>query len=185
VIGPPLRIALQELLGIEPESAEADALGDSYRERSATTLLDTPGFPGIPAVLDALGAAGVPLGVVTSKPLPFAEPVLDALGLRELFTHVEGPRLDGIEGKGETLERALAVLPAAVALVGDRRYDIAAARSHGLLAVGVVWGIGSRAELAEAGADVIVDQPAELLPLLLEASATRASRATSSFTSRP
>ena len=32
-------------------------------------------------------------------------------------------------------------------MVGDRSFDMVAARAHGLRAVGVAWGIGSREEL--------------------------------------
>ncbi len=37
-------------------------------------------------------------------------------------------------------------------MVGDRKHDIAAAHQHDLRAVGVLWGIGSEAELLTAGA---------------------------------
>ena len=47
-------------------------------------------------------------------------------------------------------------------MVGDTRYDMVAARAHGLHGVGVTWGIGTAAELREAGADVVVDRPEEL-----------------------
>jgi len=47
-------------------------------------------------------------------------------------------------------------------MVGDRSFDMIAARAHGLRAVGVAWGIGSREELLDAGADVIVETPAEI-----------------------
>ena len=47
-------------------------------------------------------------------------------------------------------------------IVGDRLHDVAGAHAHDLPAIGVTWGIGSRAELVEAGADAIVDAPAEL-----------------------
>ena len=47
-------------------------------------------------------------------------------------------------------------------MVGDRHVDIEAAHAHGLRAVGVPWGIGSEAELREAGADVLIASPAEL-----------------------
>jgi phosphoglycolate phosphatase len=40
------------------------------------------------------------------------------------------------------------------------------ARAHGLTAVGVLWGYGSREELTAAGADVLVDTPAELEAVL-------------------
>jgi phosphoglycolate phosphatase len=174
---------LAERLGVAPDDPEVSALVDEYRSRYRVTLRSTPGFPGVAEALDGLLAGGVRLGVCTSKPLPFAEPVLDVLGLHEHFDLVEGPALDGAEHKTQTLERALARMPDAFALVGDRMFDVRAARDHGLLAVGVTWGIGTRAELRDA--DVLVDQPAALVPVLLDVAATRASRSTSSFTSGP
>ncbi|MEA2142219.1 MAG: phosphoglycolate phosphatase [Solirubrobacteraceae bacterium] len=168
LIGPPLRSAFADLLALDPDGEEVTALVDAYRSRYRLALCDTAGFPGMAEALDELAAAGFRLGVATSKPLPFAEPVLDVLGIRERFEVVEGPLLDGTEDKAVTLERALAALgPGAVALVGDRRYDVAAAKAHGLLAVGVTWGIGSRQELTDAGVDVLVENPADLVHWLL------------------
>jgi phosphoglycolate phosphatase len=164
LIGPPLRLGFADLLEIDPAADEVTALIDAYRSRYRTALLETPGFPGMPEALDELAADGLRLGVATSKPLPFALPILDVLGLRERFDVVEGPQFDGTEEKTVTLERALAELgPGAIALVGDRHYDVTAAKAHGLLAVGVAWGIGSRAELEGAGADVVVENPAEMV----------------------
>ena len=186
VIGPPLPVALHEVYGMDPSSQEVAAIVADYRSRYRTTLHRTPGFPGVPEALTALSRGGLRLGVATSKPLHYAELVLDALGLRDRFAVIEGPALDGTEHKTETVERALSVLGAGViALVGDRRYDVVAAHAHGLLGIGVLWGIGSRAELEEAGADAIVAQPAELVPLLLDAAAARASRSVKRWTNGP
>ena len=93
-----------------------------------------------------------------------AEPLLVALGLREHFAVVAGPSLDArAEDKSVTLGRPLASLAAGRSrMVGDRRYDVAAAHAHGLAAVGVTWGIGDEAELRAAGAEVIVHSPREL-----------------------
>ena len=49
-------------------------------------------------------------------------------------------------------------------MVGDRCYDVEAARACGLRAIGVTWGIGDRDELR--GADIIIERPAELYALL-------------------
>jgi phosphoglycolate phosphatase len=49
-------------------------------------------------------------------------------------------------------------------VVGDRHYDVEAARACGLRAIGVTWGVGDRDELR--GADIIVERPAELYALL-------------------
>ncbi len=76
---------------------------------------------------------------------------------------ISAPELS--EPKAETVARAQLALGARRAVViGDRRYDIEAARACGLRSIGVTWGIGDRAELADA--DAIVERPQELLALL-------------------
>jgi len=50
--------------------------------------------------------------------------------------------------------------------VGDTAFDIRGAAHHGIPAVGVSWGYGSQAEMAEAGAAAIVHTPQELLQVL-------------------
>ena len=47
-------------------------------------------------------------------------------------------------------------------MVGDRSFDMVAARAHGLRAIGVAWGIGDRDELTGAGAEEIAETPADL-----------------------
>ena len=167
MVGPPFRLAFSELFGVPPESEEVERAIVAYRSRYRVTLLRTTGFEGMPEALDELARAGVRLGVATSKPRPYAEQVLDVLGLRGRFDVVEGPALDGMENKTTTVERALAQLDGVYALVGDTSFDVRAALDHGLRAVGVLWGIGSRAELEAAGADVLVSAPPELPAVLL------------------
>jgi len=135
-----------------------------YRERYATaSLTDTVLTPGMATVLAGL-AARRRLGVATSKPRAFVEPLLAALGVREHFTVVAGPELGAaLEDKTATVAAALRALGArGGAMVGDTAFDMVAARAHGLRAVGVAWGIGTAQELRDAGADVLVSEPAEL-----------------------
>jgi phosphoglycolate phosphatase len=47
-------------------------------------------------------------------------------------------------------------------MIGDREHDMLGANGHGLLALGVTWGYGSRAELLAAGADTLLDTIADL-----------------------
>ncbi len=186
MIGPPTRLAFGTLMGLPAEAPEVEACVADYRADYAVALRQTPAFPGVAEALDAL-APHVRLAVATSKPLPLAGPTLEAIGLRDRIEVVAGPALTGTAGKAETIAEAIAGLgPGArpLAMVGDRRHDVEGARAHGLLAVGVLWGIGDRAELEAAGADVLVAQPAELVPVLLEA-ASRASRVTSSWMTGP
>jgi phosphoglycolate phosphatase len=164
-IGPPLLAAFAELVGEPDTSSAVVGCVASYRERYAeASLTETAVTPGIDDALAALAGDGRRLGVATSKPRPFAEPLLEALGLRRHFDAVAGPALDTPpEDKKTTVGAALRALGASSgAMVGDRSFDMVAARAHGLRPIGVAWGIGSREELVAAGAERIVATQAEL-----------------------
>jgi phosphoglycolate phosphatase len=168
-IGPSLSFGFSELMGIGPEDPAVAACVRAYRERYAEVFVaQTPAYPGVEDALEAVGA-GRRLGVATSKPRAFAEPLLDALGVRSYFEVVAAPGLDiHVESKSATVAAALAAFGGVVvgAMVGDRHVDMRAAHDHGLRAVGALWGFGSDAELREAGADVLVEAPAGLAAAL-------------------
>jgi len=158
-----------ELTGQPQDSPLVAACATTYNDSYArvhlqrTTLVD-----GIADVLELLTA---PLAIATSKPVPFVAPLLEALGIADCFQAVEAPAMADLdEPKEVTLARALAALQTAGAvIVGDRDSDVAAARRNDIRAIGVTWGIGTRAELQAAGADTIIDRPAQLLELLAHA----------------
>lgn len=163
-IGPPLAVAFAELTSEAVQSAAVAACVSAYRDVYAdVSLRDTRVFAGIRNALTEL-AARHRLAVATSKPAAFAEPILVALGLRDHFQVVAGPTLGALaEPKTATIGRALGELGATSAvMVGDRSFDVRGAQDHGLPSVGVTWGIGSADELVAAGADLMVDTPAEL-----------------------
>jgi phosphoglycolate phosphatase len=161
-IGPPLVEAFAELTGLGVESGEVGAFVSAYREHYAvSSLSETLVVAGMPELLDALGER-YRLAVATSKPLPYTEPLLAAVGLRARFEVVAGPALDvDMQPKATTVRAALDALgdPPAV-MIGDRSHDVAGARANGLPVIGVTWGIGDAAELA--GADALVAAPREL-----------------------
>jgi phosphoglycolate phosphatase len=160
-IGPPLMGAFAELVGEPPDSAEVLALVDAYRTRYAvTSLTETLVATGIPDALDALGRSHT-LAVATSKPRPFAVPILAALGLERHFAYVAAPELDAdMEPKAVTVRDALARVGEPAVMVGDRSHDVAGARANCIPVIGVTWGIGDAAELA--GADALVAAPDQL-----------------------
>lgn len=192
LIGPPLHDAFAALLaGQEADPALVDVCVARYRERYRSACVEeTLPVEGMAEALEVL-AGRLPLAVATSKPVEFAGPILETLGLAGFFRSVAGPSLEArSEPKARTVGRALEALgvrapnsPAAsavaahagsaaavagVAMVGDREHDVAAGRSHGLVTVGVTWGIGSASELRGAGAHHLVARPAGLVPLLAE-----------------
>jgi phosphoglycolate phosphatase len=170
-IGPPLLEAFETLLAEAGAPADRAPVGiAAYRARYATaSLTDTRVVAGIPEVLDALRRRAA-LRIVTSKPRAFALPIVEHLGLADWFDEVHGPDVGLVtEPKARTLARALAAAgrPAAAAvMVGDRRHDVEAGRANGTRTVGVTWGAGEPGELEAAGADHVVDRPAELLALV-------------------
>jgi phosphoglycolate phosphatase len=162
-IGPPLIHAFSELAG---PAVARDAL-DAYRERYASSSLEET-LP-VPGALEALAAiaATTPTALATSKPRAFALPLCERLGFARHLDVIEGPSLEDIaETKAQTVARALAGLglaPGADAvLVGDRRHDVEGAHANGIRCIGVLWGIGDRAELEAAGADAVIGSPSDL-----------------------
>ncbi|MGZ4350053.1 MAG: HAD hydrolase-like protein [Solirubrobacteraceae bacterium] len=162
-VGPPVD-TIARALAPDMAEPELEQLVMSYR-RCAAEAEDVAAFPGIPELLAALAGAGVPLGVATSKSIEVVEPLLERLELARCFEVVEGTRRDELgTDKATIVARALAGLAPlnAYALVGDRKHDVIGAHAHGLTAIGALWGYGSREELTAAGADVLVETPAEL-----------------------
>jgi phosphoglycolate phosphatase len=164
-LGPPLRATFAHLTG---DDTLADGCLDVYRRRyRAHSAAETTVPEGVADAVAALSQR-MPLAVATSKPRPLAVPLIEALGLLDRFAVVEGPALGAhLEPKAETIGRALQRLPAGVrpVMVGDTRFDVEGAHAHGLQCIGVLWGIGSEAELRDAGADAIAPTPADLLEL--------------------
>ena len=56
----------------------------------------------------------------------------------------------------------------AAVMIGDRKFDIAGGKEHGLTTVGVTFGYAEEGELEAAGADFIVDTVEELGRLLMQ-----------------
>lgn len=166
VIGPPLAATIPRLLADRgAHDVPADEVIARYRAtyRDAA-VTDTRVYPGMRAAIEQLARQG-PVGVVTSKPLAYTVPILEAAELDDRFVLIEGPSLAETESKVDTLARALRGLGGvdpADAMVGDRRHDVDAGRAHSIHTVGVTWGFGTRAELLDAGVELIVDEPGQL-----------------------
>lgn len=170
LIGPPLRGSLEvlvdELLG-DPD--DVDAILATFRRHYAhASLRLTTREPGVREALHALDP-WARAGVVTSKPLHFAVPIVDVVGLRRHVLFVEGPSLEATaETKAETLARTLERWGSgdAAVMIGDRAHDVEAGRANGAVTVAVTWGIGTREELAAAAPDHVIDAPDQLPALL-------------------
>ena len=128
-------------------------------------------------MLADLRAEGKKLAIASSKPTLFVEQILEHFEIEKYFDHVVGSNMDGTRGTKEevveeTLRQMLTVemTPGqkrdAVAMVGDRKFDIEGARAHGITSVGVLFGYAPEGALEEAGADYIVNSVRSLQVLL-------------------
>jgi phosphoglycolate phosphatase len=96
----------------------------------------------------------------------FARRILENLKLATYFDGIYGSVPGGtLDHKPELLAHILSgqdVSASHSLMVGDRRHDIVGARAVGMRSLGVLWGYGSRHELETAGADQLVERPADL-----------------------
>ena len=122
----------------------------------AYSLYEATVYPGIPLLLRQLRAQGVYVALASAKPIALAHRVLEHFGLTRFFDRVVGADPGRRESdKQSLLQDALPARYERAAMVGDRRYDMEAAKALGLDAVGAAWGYGTEAELREAGADAV------------------------------
>jgi phosphoglycolate phosphatase len=169
-IGPPLADAFASLGMTDSQVAHAIT---AYRDRYATVgLYENALIDGIDVMLRDLVDAGIRLAVATSKPEPFTHTILAHFGIEDAFSVVAGATLDQRRRhKDEVVLHALEHLglpdPDRVVMVGDREHDVLGAAVHGVASIGVLWGYGSRSELEQAGARVIVATVDDLRGVLL------------------
>ena len=164
VIGPPMEQVMGRVLQRFGDGRAQQAVDRYSANYARIGLVGNALYPGVAAALRAL-AGEHDLFVCTAKRTRFAVPILEDLGLAALFRGIHGTEDDGRFDHKVVLVahiRAIHGLGRA-AVVGDRLHDIEAAVENGLPGIGAGWGYGGRAELAAAGATVVLDH-ADALP---------------------
>ncbi len=171
-IGPPLYDSFCDIYGVTRE--ESDTLVEYYRERYRTLGCEEAElYPGIAELLTSLRENGVKTGICSSKPQQFIEKIADRLGVLGKFDFISGISMDYKEaGKDALLRIALDGLGitdrSEAVMIGDRHFDIDAAKKVGVASIGAVWGFGTREELAAAGADMLADSAEDIRRFVLE-----------------
>lgn len=127
-------------------------------------------YPGIPAMLDRLSAAGVRLAVCSNKADEFSRRLIEHY-FPGRFALVRGKR-EGVPVKPDpAVVRGLLQeldAPAETALfVGDSATDIRTGHNAGLPACGVTWGFRSRQSLEAVEPEFLADTVQELEQVIL------------------
>ena len=170
-LGPPLIDSFRTLVGLS--DADADRAVDAFREYFPETgIFENEVYPGIPALLADLKAAGKTVIIATSKPEAFAKRIMEHFDLARYCDFICGATLDETRtDKAEVIAYALATAgitdKSRVVMVGDREHDVIGAKKNGLPCVGAVYGYGSTEELTAAGADALAETVEDLHRILL------------------
>ncbi len=163
-----IRLSLPEhLQSDEAKLNEALALYNEMYTKVYTET-DTP-YEGIPEVFTELKARGYRLAILSNKQDTFVPVLTEVLLPKESYAIARGQRPGAPTKPDPTVPLEIASIlgaePYECALVGDSNVDMTTAKNAGMTAVGVSWGYRPVEVLLEAGADVIVHKPSELLEL--------------------
>lgn len=127
-------------------------------------------YEGVFETVKTLHERGIKLGVVTSKMRLTVDMGLKLSRLDSFFDTVVS--LDDVEKakpNPEPINRALSLLndsPENAIMVGDSVFDIEAGKNAGTATAGVAWTIKGEDQLRAAGADVVLEEMADLLDVL-------------------
>jgi phosphoglycolate phosphatase len=165
-IGPPLEEVMQSLLRSYGDDRVGEAVSAYRKHYGESGFLGSVPYPGIEKFLEEVKRAGWRIYLATSKRATFASRILEHLEFASYFDGIHGSVPSGeLDRKSELLAHILSkngLSPSCSLMVGDRRHDISGAHAVGMRGLGVLWGYGTRDELETAGADRLVDAPANL-----------------------
>lgn len=160
-----------------------DSVGTDYTEETVQALRKTYDalyeadptklvvpYPGIPALLDAIRAAGVKTAILSNKPDNMTRYIAAALFPGQ-FDLVYGQRA-GIPKKPDPsavlrICEELSVSPADCLYVGDSGVDMQTGTNAGIVTAGVTWGFRGAEELRENGAIHLADTAEDLKKLIM------------------
>ena len=166
------RAMVAATFAMSPEEPTFEALRLEFLERyQSHCAVFTHPFAGMAELLGEIEKAKLIWGVVTNKPLRYAEPIMQQLGLAERSAilicpdHVTNSKPDP---EPMTLAcKTLGLDPASVLFVGDDLRDIESGRAAGTKTAAVTYGyIHPDDNPRHWGADVVVDNPQELIGVL-------------------
>jgi phosphoglycolate phosphatase len=158
----------------------ARALGDGCTEAERKQALEfflryyethkmdtTCAYPGVAETLQKL--AGMPMAVLTNKPVRISVRILNAMGLSQYFRAIYGG--NSFETKkpdplgARTILKELGAEPGEALLVGDSEVDVQTARNAGMMAAAVNYGFGVH-DRGAYPADIYLDRFDELVMFL-------------------
>lgn len=158
-----------------PENARTEAqidavLADYNQTYTESYLLTTETYPDLDEAICLLHERGYRIGVLSNKQdymvRGLAEQLLPgvvdiACGQREGYPTKPDPTVP------LAIAAELGAKPSEVAFIGDSDVDMKTAQNAGFRPIGVAWGYRPVELLLETGAEIIVDQPMDLIKIFV------------------
>ncbi|WP_219063893.1 N-acetylmuramic acid 6-phosphate phosphatase MupP [Pseudomonas sp. UMAB-08] len=166
------RAMVAATFALSPTEPEFEALRLEFLERyQVNCAVHSTLFDGMAELLVDIEKANLIWGVVTNKPVRFAQPIMEQLGLAERSAILICPdHVTHSKPHPEPLILACSMLnldPASVLFVGDDLRDIESGRDAGTKTAAVRYGyIHPDDNPDHWGADVVVDHPLDLRKVL-------------------
>ncbi len=162
---------------LAPEADEVlqDRLVEGYKDAFARLRVEngaalSPFYPGAREALDWLaGQDDILLGVATGKSRRGMDHLIEMHGLSRVFQTVQVADDHPSKPHPSMIEACLretGVDATHAVILGDTVFDMQMGRSAGITAIGVDWGYHPAGHLAEAGAERVLSDFAELAPAL-------------------
>jgi len=167
-------VLLRRAMGAEASEAEVqEALAFFLAHYREHMLDNTVLYPGVREALDRFRDHGIPMAVLTNKPVFNSQAIVDGLGLRDHFFRVYGgnsfeqkkPDPIGIE----TLRQEVNAERSHSLMVGDSSVDVLTARNAGIRVCGVTYGFQPES-LRESPPDYLLSNIEDLVPIVLAGS---------------
>ena len=177
-VGSGAPILISRALGGAGSAAEQQSALKFFLAHYDQHKLDfTREYPGVRETLEKL--RGVPMAVLTNKPVNVSVRILEGLGLARFFRAIYGGNSFATKKPdplgANTILSELGVAAAEAAMVGDSEVDVQTARNAGMISAIVNFGFGTH-NREMYPADIYLDRMEELLPLISDGVSPRGSR---------
>ena len=153
-VGPPLMDSFKKYYGFTNDEAELGL--KLFREYFAVKgIFENRLFDGMDNLLKDLYEAGYQLLLATSKPVHFANQVLEYFNIDKYFSYVSACPIDEsnttkIEIILQAMEHTITENKEEMVMVGDTFFDVNGAKICGIDSIGVLYGTDSEDELKNA-----------------------------------
>jgi phosphoglycolate phosphatase len=170
-VGSGAPVLISRALGGNPMPKELETALQFFLAHYEQHKLDfTQAYPGVRNTLERL--RGLPMAVLTNKPVHISVRILEGLGLAEFFRAIYGGNSFATKKPdplgANTILGELGIAGTEALMVGDSEVDVQTARNAGMISAIVNFGFGVHDRKAYP-ADIYLNRMEELVPLVSRA----------------